>query len=57
MANLQSDLILNVFYVHADSQYLRQRNFMQLSIFQPDFEIAINHLHNILDYYNQIIDA
>ncbi|MFJ7979524.1 aminotransferase class V-fold PLP-dependent enzyme [Lysinibacillus xylanilyticus] len=57
LANLQRDLNLNGYYVHANSQYLRQRNFMQLSVIQPDFEIAINHLHKILNYYKQILDA
>ena len=57
LANLQSDLMLNGYYVHADSQYLRQRDFIQLSVIQPDFEIAINHLHKILNYYKQIVEA
>jgi hypothetical protein len=57
LASLQRDLNLNGYYVHADSQYLRQRNFIQLSVIQPDFEIAINHLHKILNYYKQIVDA
>jgi len=57
LANLQSDLKLNGFYVHADSQYLRRRNFIQLSVIQPDFEFAIDQLHNILSYYKQVEDA
>ncbi|MEQ6356759.1 hypothetical protein ABNX05_19205 [Lysinibacillus sp. M3] len=57
LANLQRDLNLNGFYVHADSQYLRRRNFVQLFVIQPDFDIAIDQLHNILGYYKQILDA
>jgi len=57
LANLQSDLKLNGLYVHADSQYLRRRNFIQLSVIQPDFELAIERLHNILSYYKQVEDA
>ncbi|MGE8034532.1 hypothetical protein [Lysinibacillus sp. NPDC093692] len=37
LANLQRDLNLNGFYVHADSQYLRRRKIVQLSVIQPDF--------------------
>ncbi len=57
LGNLQRDLKLNGFYVHADSQYLRQRNFIQFSTIQPDFELAVVLLHDILSYYQQVVDA
>lgn len=57
LANFTTDLKLNGLFVHGDSKYLRQRNLMQLSVIQPDFEEAIIRLHEILHFYEQIVVA
>ena len=53
--NLCLDLKLNGLYVHGDSLYLRQKNFVQLAVIQPDFEAAFKQLREILAYYEQVV--
>lgn len=57
LINLSTDLKLNGLYVHGDSEYLRKRNFIQLSIIQPDFEFALGRLRELLTYYEQTVDV
>ncbi|MFJ7661407.1 aminotransferase class V-fold PLP-dependent enzyme [Lysinibacillus sp. NPDC097162] len=57
LTNLSTDLKLNGLYVHGDSEYLRNRNFIQLSVIQPDFELALGRLRNLLTYYEQTVDV
>ncbi|MFY0516888.1 aminotransferase class V-fold PLP-dependent enzyme [Lysinibacillus sp. UGB7] len=57
LAYLATDLKLNGLFVHGDSKYLRQRNLIQLSVIQPDYEEAIVKLHEILRFYEQIVVA
>lgn len=56
-ANLLIDLALNGLFVHGESQYLRQKNFIQFSVIQPDFDEAFARLSEILGYYEQVIET
>ncbi|MFJ7667282.1 aminotransferase class V-fold PLP-dependent enzyme [Lysinibacillus sp. NPDC097195] len=56
LSNISTDLKLNGLYVHGDSEYLRQRHFIQLSVIQPDFDKAFSRLHDLLTYYLQTVD-
>lgn len=57
LSQLHTDLTLNQLFVHGDSRYLREKNFIQLSVIQPDFEQAIVRLQEILCYYQQVVEA
>ncbi len=57
LSNLHIDLALNGLLAHGDSPYLRQRGFLQFAVIQPDFEDALVRLHEVLHYYEQIIEA
>ncbi|QDQ02068.1 aminotransferase class V-fold PLP-dependent enzyme [Lysinibacillus fusiformis] len=57
LASLSTDLKLNGLFIHSDSNYLCQRNLIQFSVIQPDFEEAIARLHEILCFYEQIVSA
>ena len=57
LANLPIDLKLNGLYVHSDSTYLRNRNFVQFSVIQPNFALAFRRLRDLLTYYNQIVEG
>jgi len=57
LSNLHIDLALNGLLVHGDSQYLRQRGFLQFAVIQPDFEDALIRLKEMLRYYEQVIKA
>ncbi|MCM3389898.1 aminotransferase class V-fold PLP-dependent enzyme [Ureibacillus chungkukjangi] len=50
------DLKLNGIHLHGDSAYLRNRNFVQLSTIQPDFEEAFTQLKWIEGYYISVIE-
>ncbi|MFJ7839954.1 aminotransferase class V-fold PLP-dependent enzyme [Lysinibacillus sphaericus] len=56
LTKLATDLKLNGLFVHADSNYLKHRNFIQLSVIQPDFELAYRRLQNLLTFYKQTVD-
>lgn len=53
--NFCMDLKLNGLYLHGDSLYLRQKNFVQIAIIQPDFESALMQLKEIVFYYKQVV--
>lgn len=56
LTNISTDLKLNGFYIHGDSDYLRKRNFIQLSVIQPDFDKAFSRLRDLLTYYMDTVD-
>ncbi|WP_071458662.1 aminotransferase class V-fold PLP-dependent enzyme [Bacillus massilinigeriensis] len=51
LSGLGEDLMLNGLYVHANSSYLRERSYIQLSIIQPGFESALAELEEIYQHY------
>jgi Aminotransferase class-V len=51
LKQLNDDLKLNGIFLHADSTYLHNKNFVQLSTIQPDFEEALKQLKEIVGYY------
>lgn len=53
---LHKDLGLNGIHLHAESAYLQNRHFLQLSTIQPDFEEALKKLDEILRYYLYILE-
>ncbi|GLC87089.1 GNAT family N-acetyltransferase [Lysinibacillus piscis] len=55
LANLQLDLSLNGLFAHGDSTYLRAHHFIQFAVIQPDFDVAVLRLGEILDYYEQVM--
>ncbi|CAM3842388.1 aminotransferase class V-fold PLP-dependent enzyme [Mesobacillus zeae] len=54
LCHFSDDLKLNGLYVHCESNYLLEHDFMQLSIIQPGFEEAIGELEKIFSYYMQV---
>ena len=55
LKGIQDDLKLNGILLHAESAYLRERNYVQLSTIQPDFEEAIKQLQEVMGYYLHIL--
>ncbi|WP_346235126.1 GNAT family N-acetyltransferase [Lysinibacillus telephonicus] len=55
LKHLNDDLKLNGILLHAESHYLRSRNFVQLATIQPDFEEALNRFEEIVNYYIQVL--
>ncbi|MDI7740619.1 aminotransferase class V-fold PLP-dependent enzyme [Lysinibacillus fusiformis] len=53
---LNEDLKINGLLLHAESAYLRERNFIQLSTIQPDFEEALKQLEEIVGHYLTVIE-